>query len=340
MGPNFATWESSPTGQRGHNQPVQPARKNREERHLPLLSLAIKQSTQSELLAIGIMLCFYLAMSVTWPISWARHDAGLQMQVAGYGTLVIYAVCVWHSVQVKGRRQTVAFFLLAAVITFFAEYMGTNDGWLFGEYEYTETLGPRLGGIPLLVPLAWGVLIYSSFMVVGWLSGLGGERRGTTRVGKIAWSALIALATGVAVCAWDLMGDPFAVSGVWMEVLGRQPWWWWAGGTYLPDLQVWRGSGGIPIKNFVGWVGVTFLIVFLFQLFFQERDKVTDKLVNVIPFLAYGYLYYSLILALLGMNWYDPAIHQAALIGTCAMGPILMLGLIKLFKDYGTPAGP
>ena len=316
------------------------ARKGREERHLHPLSLAIRESTQSELSMIGVMFSFYLAMAVTWPISWALHDAGLQMQIAGYGTLLMYGVCVWHSARVKGWRQTAAFFLLAAVVTFFAEYMGTNYGWLFGEYEYTETLGPRLGGIPVLVPFAWSVLIYSSFMVVDWLSGLRGERRGTTWFGKAIWSALIALATGVCVCAWDLMGDPFGVSGVWMEALGREPWWWWAGGTYLPDLHVWQGSGGIPIRNFLGWLGVTFLIIFVFHLFFQRRDKVTDKLINVIPFLVYGYLYYSLILALLGMNWYDPGIHQAALIGTFAMGPILMLGIIKLFKDYWTPAGP
>jgi putative membrane protein len=313
-------------------------KKRRIEEPPHTLSNAVKGSTPTELAMIGVMLAFYLAMSVTWPITWARHDAGLQMQAATYGTLVMYAVCVWHSVQVKGPRQTVAFFLLAGVITYFAEYLGSNYGWLFGEYEYTETLGPRLGGVPLLVPFAWGVLIYSSFMVVDWLSGLRGERRGTTRVSKVVWSALIALATGVAVCAWDLMGDPFGASGVWMEVLGRQPWWWWAGGTYLPDLQVWQGSGGIPVKNFIGWVEVTFIIIFIFHLFFQQRDKVTNKLINVIPFLAYGYLYYSVILALLGMNWYDPGIHQAALIGTFAMGPILMLGIIKLFKDYSRPA--
>jgi len=37
---------------------------------------------------------------------------------------------------------------------------------------------------------------------------------------------------------------------------------------------------------------------------------------------------------LLEMNWYDPLIHQAVLIGSFTMGPVFVLGAVKLFKDY------
>ena len=134
-----------------------------------------------------------------------------------------------------------------------------------------------------------------------------------------------------------MLVDPFSVSGVWMKVLALKPWWWWSGGTYLPELQVWQGSGGIPVKNFVGWVEVAAFIVFIFNLSFQKNDKVTEKLVNVIPFLIYSYMYYTFIGAMLEMNWYDNLIHQAVLIGTFTMGPVIMLGLVKLFCDYWRP---
>jgi hypothetical protein len=64
-------------------------------------------------------------------------------------------------------------------------------------------------------------------------------------------------------------------------VLGVAPWWWWSGGPYLPDLQVWQGAGGIPIVNFVGWAAVTFVVIFLFLLFFDGHGRRLDRLVDV-----------------------------------------------------------
>jgi hypothetical protein len=39
------------------------------------------------------------------------------------------------------------------------------------------------------------------------------------------------------------------------------------------------------------------------------------------------------------MNWHDPGLHPAALIGAFTMGPVILLGTIKLFRDYSQPAG-
>lgn len=41
-----------------------------------------------------------------------------------------------------------------------------------------------------------------------------------------------------------------------------------------------------------------------------------------------------------GLRIYDPGIHQAALIGTFTMGPILMMGVLKLARDYWPSAQP
>ena len=302
------------------------------------LALAIRASTRSELAVIGLVLFFYVLVSVALAISLAGHAAAVQMQVTGLGLGLMYVVCIWHSARVMGARRTAAFFVLAGVVTFFAEYMGSNYDWFFGAYEYTDVLGPRLGGVPVLVIVVWGVILYSAYMLIDWLMGLGGVQRGTTWLGRIGWSALIALATGVLLSAWDLMVDPFAVSRVWEDVLGWTPWWWWSGGSYLPELAVWRGSGGIPVSNFAGWVGVPFFIAFVFTLVFRRPDRVTGRLVNAVPLLIYGYLYFTFVGGLLVMDWYDPGLGQAALIGTFTMGPILVMGVLKLAKDYWTPA--
>lgn len=124
-------------------------------------------------------------------------------------------------------------------------------------------------------------------------------RRGS---GGSGWSTLIALATGVLLTAWDLMVDPFAVSGVWEDVLGWTPW-WWSGGSYLPELTVLQGADGIPVSNFAGWVGVPFFSAFVFTLFVRRPDRVTGRLVNAVPLLIYGYLYYTFVGGLLVMAW-------------------------------------
>jgi uncharacterized membrane protein len=294
------------------------------------MTMDVGRSPRSHLVMIGVVLALYALMTVFIAISWARHDAGLQMQVAGLGLSVMYVVCVWHCTVVKGGRQAIAFFAFAAVVTFVAEFVGSNFGWIFGEYDYTASLGPRLGGVPILIVLVWGVVLYSSFMMVAWISGASGQARADSWPRRIGWSAMAASAAGIVAAAWDLMADPMAVSGVWMSLLGLEPWWWWQGGSYLPQLQVWQGAGGIPLSNFAGWFGVAFVIVFAFTLFVESPDRVTNRPVNAIPWLIYGYLYYTIVGATLEMNWYDPGISQAVLIGTFTMGPVILLGLIRL----------
>jgi len=302
------------------------------------LTAAIRASTRSELAVIGVVLFFYCLIAAVLVASWVGHAAALQMQVAGLGLGAMYVVSVWHAARVMGPRQATIFFVLAGVVTFFAEYMGSNYDWFFGAYDYTDALGPRLGGVPLLVIVVWGVVLYAAYMLVDWLLDLGGVRRGTTWYGAVLWSAVVALATGTMLAAFDLMVDPFAVSRVWEDVLGSSAWWWWSGGSYLPDLLQWQGAGGIPVQNFIGWVGVPFAFIFVFTLFFRRPDRVAGRLVNVVPLLVYGYLYWTFVGAILEMDWYDPGIHQAALIGTFTMGPILAMGVVKLARDYWPPA--
>jgi uncharacterized membrane protein len=302
------------------------------------LHTAVRQSPRSHLVMIGVVLFFFFVMTCFMVLSWTRHDASIQMRVAGLGLSAMYIVCVWHCVVVKGPRQAVAFFVPVAVLTYCAEYVGNNYGWIFGVYHYTESLGPRLGGVPVLIVICWGAVLYSSFMLVTWLIRASGRDRCRTWPRRIGWSASVAAATGAVAAAWDLMADPMAVSGVWMSLLDVKPWWWWAGGSYLPELQVWQGTGGIPVSNFVGWFGVAFVITFMYVLLLERPERVTNRLVNAVPWLVYTYLFYTVVGALLEMNWFDPGIHQAVLIGSLTMGPIILLGLLRLLEMLD--AGP
>ncbi|GII82006.1 hypothetical protein Sru01_69880 [Sphaerisporangium rufum] len=44
----------------------------------------------------------------------------------------------------------------AVLLGYAAEWVGIRTGFPFGEYRYTDVLWPQLGGVPVIVALAWG----------------------------------------------------------------------------------------------------------------------------------------------------------------------------------------
>jgi len=293
-----------------------------------------KDSPRAHRMLLAIILVFYLAMALTALATWLRHKPPLRPELVGFAMLSMLALLIWHSWMVKGPRQTAAFFLIAWAISWFCEFIGHNYAWFFGKYKYTDTLGPRLGGVPLLIIVTWAVVIYSAFMLIDWLLGLGGARRGRSWWGSFLWSSLLAATTATLVCAWDMMVDPFATSQVWQTGANKAAWWWWTSGPYLKELKVWKGAGGVPIGNFVGWWLAPFFIVLIFYLFFQRPNAISDRLINVAPAMVYAYIFFTVALVVLEMNWFENGMTEVALIGFFTMMPIILTSVVKLVRDY------
>ena len=116
----------------------------------------------------------------------------------------------------------------AGAVGFGAELVGVATGKPFGHYSYSEQLGPRVRGVPLLAAAAWAMMARPSWAVAGRIS-----RSPLARV---------PLAAG-ALAAWDVYLDPRMV---------REGYWSWPGGGRYE---------GVPASNFAGWF-VTGLAVF------------------------------------------------------------------------------
>lgn len=317
-------------------------RGEKKKRRTPIVE-AWKETPRSQRVLIGVVLLVYLAIAVVIISSWIMRRPPLRVDMVGSAMLLMLAVVIWHSVIVKGIRQTVAFFLVAFVIGFTCEFIGHNYAWFFGAYKYTNALGPRIGGVPMLIIVTWSVIIYASFMLIDWLVGLDGSRPQRSWWGKSLWAVLMAAASATLVCAWDMMVDPFATSAIWTNPAARvaagnhpllQPWWWWKGGPYLKELKVFRGGGGVPIGNFVGWWLAPFFIILIFMLFFQRENRIKGKLVNDLPVLIYGYFFLAVAPVVLLMNRFENGMNQVALIGFFTMMPIILVSLVKLVRDY------
>jgi uncharacterized membrane protein len=125
-----------------------------------------------------------------------------------------------------GRAGAVAGSVVA--VTFGVEHLGSSTGFPFGEYRYTGALEPTVGGVPVIVPLAWLAMGVPALVAGRWISA---SRTGSVVIG------------GLALAAWDLFLDPQMVEAGYWE---------WAGdGVYE----------GIPLTNYAGWVGVGIVVL-------------------------------------------------------------------------------
>jgi uncharacterized membrane protein len=80
-------------------------------------------------------------------------------------TLILVLFSLTHALYALGWRHTLVFFTTSAVISWAFEQVGVATGAIYGPYHYTDVLGVRLGHVPLLIPLAWFMMIYPSYVI-------------------------------------------------------------------------------------------------------------------------------------------------------------------------------
>jgi len=132
------------------------------------------------------------------------------------------------------------------------EYVGVRAGFPFGHYYFTDLMGPKLSGVPILLGLAYVGMGYLSWMLAvvifgGIQSPISGSRVVT-----------LPLLAAVIMVAWDLFLDP-----VWSTIL--HAWIWVDGGAYF----------GVPVTNFLGWYLTVYVIYQLFALFLKGRSIIS-----------------------------------------------------------------
>ena len=66
-----------------------------------------------------------------------------------------------------GKKNSAYFFIIAAVVGSLLELLSLNTGIPFGKYVYTGELGPKIGQLPIFIPLLWASLSFYSYRAGG-----------------------------------------------------------------------------------------------------------------------------------------------------------------------------
>lgn len=193
-------------------------------------------------------------------------------------------------------RQVAGIVVVSAVLTYLVELLGSKTGWPFGPYHYTDALQPQLFDVPLLIPLAWLMMLPASWGVASLI------------VGKKRPAWLFAVLSGLVFTAWDLYLDPqMVLKGLWE----------W----HNPS-----GYFGIPWSNYLGWwlsgIVLTLVLVGLGLL----RSNATGLEQARRPLLFIYSITWVFQVVALGVFWEQPG---PALAGFAGMGLFALWGWRK-----------
>jgi uncharacterized membrane protein len=166
-------------------------------------------------------------------------------------SVAMFWAALWSASVLLGHRGARVLAVLALGLGWFAEQMGSSRGWFFGRYTYTEVLGPRLGDVPLAIPLMWLALCLVGYV----LASLILWRTPVHAAPTLNSGALTAWLAAMIVTTFDLGADPYFVYVLKAWIMEK------------PD----GGWFGETLQGFVGWMLVSFVIVATFQALAAPR---------------------------------------------------------------------
>ena len=80
-------------------------------------------------------------------------------------TLFLIIFSVFHANYFLGWKKTLVFFVITVIVSWGYEQLGVDSGLIYGNYYYTDVLGEKIGHVPIIIPLAWFMMIYPSYII-------------------------------------------------------------------------------------------------------------------------------------------------------------------------------
>lgn len=226
--------------------------------------------------------------AVLTQILWVLVPAAAQDALTIVSVVLFATTSLSHAAVTRGARWAAIYAVIAVTVGWTAEAIGTTTGWPFGDYAYTESLGPKIGPVPFVIPLAWLMMAYPTLLAA--------RRVAASRAGQTVYAAAL-------LTSWDMFLDPQMVTaGHWI----------WADGS--PSLP---GIPGIPLQNYAGWFLVGLALFGTAARALPDARRGTD---DRVPAAMLAWVYLSNVMAH-AVFWGNPSV---ALVGGLAMGLLLV----------------
>lgn len=222
-----------------------------------------------------------ILLNIAWPLT--HGDARSVVTVLGVFTFT--AVSGLHSWVNFGPRVTARLLATVMMMTFAIEFVGVHTGLPFGHYTYGDMLGPVIVGVPVIIPLAWFMMIYPSVIAAQFLA-----RSTPAQVLVVA-----TLMTG-----WDFYLDP--------QMTSENYWTWVHTGVEV---------NAIPLTNYAGWFISSALIGWLAL---RIIATIEPQWTHTIPMVMLMWTWLGGALA--HAVWFSPFLNRphVALVGFVSMG--------------------
>jgi len=182
-----------------------------------------------------------LGTAIAYPLT----DGGARDGVSWAIVLLGSAASISHAAVSRGVRTGAGVLVLVAVVAVLFEALGLSTGFPYGSYAYSDVLGPTLLGVPFLVPLAWLMLAWPSWVVARRLAP-------RSRPARIAVAAYV-------FAVWDVVLDPQMVqAGYWR---------WESPSPGLPGIDT------VPLTNLAGWLVAGLVLMTLVDLLVERTAR-------------------------------------------------------------------
>ena len=189
----------------------------------------------------------FAVATILGQIAWVLVPIEARVPVTQLTVTTFFLASATHATVTRGARWAAAYLAITMGIGWLVEAVGTATSWPFGDYRYTDLLGPHLGSVPIVIPMAWAMMAYPVLLAT---------RRLTTH------RVLVPLVGGFLFASWDLFLDP--------QMVAEGYWVWHHLGWTLPGID------NIPAQNFAGWLATAVVLMLLLDALptsLRDRDE-------------------------------------------------------------------
>jgi putative membrane protein len=205
---------------------------------------------KGELIAISIIILFHLVGLTGLLIPSLREQF---LHLVPYHLLLMMAVIIFSHQNLDSRL--VLFVVCVFIAGYGVEWLGVNKHLLFGNYQYGQTLGFQLSGVPLIIGVNWFLLIYSAGVLM--------------QRSRLKNMLLRVMAGALLLVLLDMLIEPVAI---------RLDYWHWAGGI-------------IPSSNYYCWFFVSAFMLVSFERLRFKQQSIVAPVFLVTQFVFFVVLY-------------------------------------------------